>query len=234
MKIGVITDLHNNSIALEVVLKEFKTQGVEGIICSGDIIGIGPSPEEVVSRIRNMKNLIACIKGNHESYLIDGMKDSKMDEQERRFHEWEHKLLSNKSIQFLSSLSMKKILKINGKTINVIHYAYEGNHYKGFIRNPNVDDLDELFTKIDADIIIYGHDHSPSHIEGNKIYINPGALGCPGKDINIARAGILNINDIVTYQQLNLEYNVQDVIDKIEKLNYPAKDIIKKIFYGIK
>jgi len=112
-----------------------------------------------------------------------------------------------------------------------------GSHWgptSQFIRNPNVNDLDELFTEIDSDIIIYGHDHSPSYIEGNKVYINPGALGCPGEDKNIARAGILNLNDNVTYQQLNLEYNVQDVIDKIEKINYPAKDIIKKMFYGVK
>ena len=223
LKIGIISDLHNNSIALEVVLKEFETQGVEGIICSGDIIGIGPSPEEVVTRLRSMKNLLACIKGNHESYLISGMEDSKMDEDERRYHEWEHKLLSDKSIQFLATLSMEKVLKINGKSINVIHYAFKGNRYKGFIKNPNANDLDELFTEIDSDIIVYGHDHSPSYIEGNKMYINPGALGCPGKDKNIARAGILNLNDIITYKQLNLEYNVQDVIDKNRKVKLSSK-----------
>lgn len=173
-------------------------------------------------------------KGNHESYLIDGMEDSKMDEHERRYHEWEHKLLSNKSIQFLSSLSMIKVLNLYDKIISVIHYAYKENHYREFFRNPNVNDLDELFKKIASDIIIYGHAHSTSYIEGNKVYINPGSLGCPGKDKNIARAGILKLNDSVTYQQLNIEYNVQDVIEKIEELNYPAKDVIKKIFYGVK
>lgn len=59
MKIGIISDLHNNIVALEVILKEFEAQSVEGIICSGDIIGIGPSPEDVVRKLRNMKNLIA-------------------------------------------------------------------------------------------------------------------------------------------------------------------------------
>jgi putative phosphoesterase len=233
MKIGIISDLHNNSLALEIVLNEFETQGIDGIICCGDIIGIGPSPEEVVTRLRNMKNLIACIKGNHESYLINGMENSKMDEHERKYHEWEHSFLTDKSVHFLSSLPMKKVLRISGKTISVIHYAYRGNQYKGVHRNPSSDDLDELFCEVDSDIIIYGHDHSPSHIEGNKVYINPGALGCPGKDKNIARAGVLDINETVTYQQLNLEYNVQDVINIIEELNYPAKDIIKEVFFGV-
>ena len=234
MKIGIITDLHNNITALEVVLSEFESQGVEGVICAGDIIGIGASPEETVTRLRNIDNLIACIKGNHESYLLNGMEDSNMDEHERRYHEWEHKLLSDGSKNFLSSLSVTKVLKLEGKTIYVVHYAQDGNHYNKFVKSPSTNDLDGLFSNINSDIIIYGHDHSPSYIKGDKIYINPGALGCPGKDKNITRAGILILDDEIRYQQLLLEYNVQNEIDKIEKYNFPAKEIIKKVFYGIR
>ena len=46
MKLGIITDIHNNLIALNTVLEYFAQQNCDKIICCGDIIGIGPYPEE--------------------------------------------------------------------------------------------------------------------------------------------------------------------------------------------
>lgn len=41
MKIGIITDIHNNVVALEAILDVFKKNGCSEILCCGDIIGIG-------------------------------------------------------------------------------------------------------------------------------------------------------------------------------------------------
>ena len=38
----------------------------------GDIIGIGPYPEETVQYMRKLPNLTA-VKGNHDKHLTDGM-----------------------------------------------------------------------------------------------------------------------------------------------------------------
>ena len=46
MKIGVMTDIHNNIEALNAVLDKFFSLGIRKIICSGDIIGIGPKPDK--------------------------------------------------------------------------------------------------------------------------------------------------------------------------------------------
>ena len=56
MKIGIITDIHSNTIALNAVLKEFEKKQVDKIICCGDIIGIGPNPEETVQKLIKQKN----------------------------------------------------------------------------------------------------------------------------------------------------------------------------------
>lgn len=63
MRIGIITDIHNNLIALECVLNEIE-RTCDRIICCGDIIGIGPFPDETVQRMMKIKNLIA-VSGNH-------------------------------------------------------------------------------------------------------------------------------------------------------------------------
>ena len=46
MKIGIITDVHSNIIALNAVLNEFEKIEVDKIICCGDIIGIGPTQKK--------------------------------------------------------------------------------------------------------------------------------------------------------------------------------------------
>ncbi|MDE5766402.1 MAG: metallophosphoesterase family protein, partial [Clostridia bacterium] len=44
MKIGIITDVHSNVIALDKVIQMFNAEKCDKIICCGDIIGIGPYP----------------------------------------------------------------------------------------------------------------------------------------------------------------------------------------------
>ena len=102
MKIGIITDVHNNVVALNTILKYFEAEKCDGIICCGDMIGIGPYPEETVSALIKIPNMLACVKGNHERYLIEGIpseipNSENMGMAEMEHHKWEHNLLSNKS-----------------------------------------------------------------------------------------------------------------------------------------
>ncbi|MGL4990502.1 MAG: metallophosphoesterase family protein [Sarcina sp.] len=240
MKVGIITDIHNNIEALNAVLDKFFSLGVNKIICSGDIIGIGSSPEETVKRIMFFKNSIECVRGNHDNYLIEGVPNTipnseMMEYGEIEYHKWEHSKLSSDSIHFIKGLPYTKTLNIGKKKIYVCHYSIDNkNKYINYIANPSLNDLEEMFKHIDADIIIYGHNHMPSiNCESNKWYINSGSLGCPGKDINIARAGVITINDEkIIYEQLHVTYDVKKVIKSIEALKYPDFKNILKYFYA--
>ena len=48
MKIGLISDIHGNKKALDTVLEQLEKKNIDKIICCGDIIGIGPCPEETI------------------------------------------------------------------------------------------------------------------------------------------------------------------------------------------
>lgn len=220
MKIGILTDIHNNAAALKVVLDELENQGCERYICCGDIIGIGPYPEETVALIRTLPNLIACVKGNHETYLTEGMptvfpNESGMGETEMRHHLWEHGLLSLESKAYLQNLPDSEMIVAEGKKIYVVHYAMEGGG------------------NLDADIILYGHDHAPHVIMGEKTYINAGSLGCPGGEKNIARAGVLAIGETTDYYPVRIEYDAEAVVRDIERFQYPDYENIMKYFYGV-
>ncbi|MGV8984466.1 metallophosphoesterase family protein [Clostridium sp.] len=198
MKIGIFTDVHNNVIALNSILQLFEEKGCDEILCCGDIIGIGPFPEETVQRIKSLKN-IKCVLGNHEKYLINGIKvpyPDGMYENEALHHEWEHSLLSDDSKNYIKRLPYTLHINREKIKIAVVHYSInDENSYINFTPNPNITDCTKMFSNIDADIIFYGHDHAGSIVYGNdKIYFNCGSLGCTSTCEGIAQGGILTID----------------------------------------
>ncbi len=238
MTIGVITDIHNNLTALKVIVEKLQQLGCDKIICCGDIIGIGPYPEETVQYLMQIPNLIA-VRGNHEKYLLDKMpteypNEEHMGYEEMKHHKWEHSLLSKESVDFLRHLPYQLSFECEGYTLFVTHYCMDSNsHYINGKKNPSVDDLDEMFAGVKSDIILYGHNHNRNICKGDKNYINVGSLGCPAQDRNIARSGIVNIeNGGVEIVPIDLEYDVDEVIRVIDEINYPDAENIKKYFYG--
>ena len=51
MRRALISDIHGNLEALEVVLDDIKAQGITEIFCLGDVIGYGPNPRECIDRV---------------------------------------------------------------------------------------------------------------------------------------------------------------------------------------
>lgn len=240
MKIGIITDVHSNIIALNTVLNEFEKIKVDKIICCGDVIGIGPNPEETIQALIKRKDILLAVRGNHKQYLLKGLPKNVHDDgrtmslEEIDNHEWTHSKLSENSKNFISKFKISNIIEIEGKKIYIVHYpSNENGIYKKHIKKPTIKQNEEMFSEIDADIYIYGHTHTTSiNNKNNKWYINSGSLGCPIKS-NIANAGILEINkNEICYKQLKIEYNVNEVIKEIERLRFPFYKGILKIFYG--
>jgi predicted phosphodiesterase len=61
---ALISDIHGNLEALEVVLDDIKSQGISEIFCLGDIIGYGPNPRECIDLV--MEHSKITLLGNHD------------------------------------------------------------------------------------------------------------------------------------------------------------------------
>ena len=239
MRYGIITDIHNNVTALRAVLKQLGQMNCGRIICCGDMIGIGPEPEETVREMMRIPGLIA-VRGNHENYLLEGMPTDFPNEENMGFgemehHRWEHGLLSEESAAFLRSLPKRIDFISGGLSISVMHSCLDENgHYSQSRRNPTEQDLTAMFADVESDIIIYGHDHARNICRGGKFYINVGSLGCPSREHNIARAGILDIeNGMAAVEAIDVAYDAAEVVRRINELDYPDAENIKKYFYGL-
>ena len=68
MKRAVISDIHGNLEALQAILKDIQAQGVDEIVCLGDIIGYGPNPCECLDLV--IQRAKWTILGNHDQAAL--------------------------------------------------------------------------------------------------------------------------------------------------------------------
>lgn len=65
MRYLILSDLHANLEATEAVLAAASTLAIDRALVLGDLVGYGPDPNEVVDRVRGLKNALV-IRGNHD------------------------------------------------------------------------------------------------------------------------------------------------------------------------
>ena len=65
MKYAILSDVHANPAALRAVLDDARRQGVDKVICLGDVVGYGPEAEESVRIVRAEAEV--CLMGNHDA-----------------------------------------------------------------------------------------------------------------------------------------------------------------------
>ena len=51
MRYAIISDIHANQQAWDAALKDIQQQGVDDMLCLGDVIGYGPRPAEVLEQV---------------------------------------------------------------------------------------------------------------------------------------------------------------------------------------
>ena len=62
MKVGVISDVHANRVALAAVLADLPP--VDALVCAGDVVGYNPWPAECIEELRERG--VRTIQGNHD------------------------------------------------------------------------------------------------------------------------------------------------------------------------
>lgn len=66
----LISDIHSNLEALDAVLRDAEARwGALHIACAGDVVGLGPSPNECVACLREREAL--CVPGNHDLMVLE-------------------------------------------------------------------------------------------------------------------------------------------------------------------
>lgn len=235
MKIAIITDAHANLPALEAVLKVIDEEKCETIFHVGDAIAIGPYPAECVDLLNKTSNL-KCVVGNHELYYVNGLPEPQpgwMSDGEVLHQQWTHAQLGDQRKSIVEQWPFVLETEFEGVKTEFVHYGLTSSKddFKGVVRNPTMVDLDKMFDGWEAEVVFFGHDHSPSDVEGNARYINPGSLGCCKEAL--ARYIIADYeNNQVLIRKCSVKYDDKELYDVFEGRDVPEREFIYKVFFG--
>ena len=126
MKLGIITDIHANRQALEVVLRVLEAHKVDYVACLGDIVGYGGEPDICCTLVRQHADV--TVVGNHDAAVANRMAYGYYRESARQALDLHRRLLSDDNLAWLSELPyvarQEDILFSHGMPVNPEEFEY--------------------------------------------------------------------------------------------------------------
>lgn len=183
MKALVLSDIHGNAAALEVVLEAAAEHGAEHIVNCGDLIGYYYQPDRVLSLLSEWP--MDAVRGNHEDMLRRAVDDSKyLAECTARYgHGLEFTLerLLPRQVDWLVTLPATLKLDFSGFRMLLAHgtpQSTDGYLYPDASEN-DLQHIDEECA-LQEDLVVVGHTHYQNLWRRSKLRIlNPGSVGQP-------------------------------------------------------
>jgi putative phosphoesterase len=213
VKLGVISDIHGNDIALQAVL-EFLLPRTGAILCAGDITGYYTRPSACLALLR--EHSIPFICGNHDRYLF-AAPDS-LCEDHRQSLAMTASLLSAHDFDTLGRASCRMEMEIAGLNVSLTHGgpADSCNEYV----YPDSDHSHCFSTG--ADIIIQGHTHWPMAFRrDDKLLLNPGSVGQPRDRRPGASCAVIDTETLEpTFHKI--EFDGTPIIKELAQLRLPT------------
>ena len=197
MRILVLSDLHANATALETALSAAHGRW-ERVVCLGDVVGYGPDPNEVASKIRALG--AQTIRGNHDKAASGLMPMDDFNPVAKAAVDWTRSQLSAENLKWLTELPHGP-LEADG--IVLVHGALQDEDEYVFTPAQALEGLLDSATGV----TFFGHTHHqggfsyantgnnlemlnvrprPSEsfaalrtTEGSRYLLNPGSIGQP-------------------------------------------------------
>lgn len=236
MKIAVISDIHSNVYALNEVLGDIQKKDVDMVICTGDLVGYGTRPNEVIQTLRKEK--ILTIMGNYDEAIgnfkiICGCDypDPKDAERARLSIHFTAQETTEENKEYLRNLPKEATFTFNNKTIRFVHGSTRViNEYL----KENSKEADEVMSELVEDILVCGHTHIPyAKYYGEKLLINAGSIGKPKTNRPDANYVIINMSDSnVEVEIIEVAYDFEKIAKEIEENEILPNDFARLIRLG--
>ncbi|AEC51116.1 hypothetical protein PNA2_0199 [Pyrococcus sp. NA2] len=230
MPIALISDIHSNYEALKAVWREIKD--AEKIVCLGDLVGYGASPNEVVEFIRKKmeKKEILCIRGNHDNAIAFGT-DWHFNPYARQAVRWHQQVMSIKNLEFLRRLPVRLFFKYGERSYHIIHGSPRAPLDEYLFPWLPDSEFANCLSYIREDDLIVGHTHVPMlKVIGNRRVINPGSVGQPRDGDWRASYALLYEDGKLEF--FRIEYDVEKAAEKIIKAGLP-EFLALRLFEGL-
>jgi len=240
VRYGILSDIHGNIDALDVVLDVLESEGVDAWVCLGDLVGYGAEPQAVVDRVRALEAV--TVRGNHDDAAVDPSGDASFNVWAARAIAWTREHIDRGTVAYLEGLPLTETLG----DVLLVHAAPSDPGRWPYILDMAAADreLDEF----EGPLCLFGHTHSPlvytdrrgagpagegevvGYGDGVRAIVNVGSVGQPRDADPEAAAGILDTEGR-TVQLVRAPYDVERAAARIRDAGLPPF-LAERLFQG--
>lgn len=197
--IAIISDVHGNLAALRACLDRIDADGVDEIVCLGDVAGYYPQLNECCQILRERG--VTNIMGNHDLYLTSGQTCARSDTADRMLR-WQRAHIEADHLAWLA----QSVPAIERDDVSMVHGGWRDR-----VEEYLYQITDGYFAEHPERWFFSGHTHVQGLVElpSGKWYCNPGSVGQP-RDGDPRAAFALFDGHTVTL--VRVEYDVEATI----------------------
>lgn len=234
MRYGILSDIHSNLDALNVVLHELDAAGFDQLLCLGDIVGYGPNPNECCQMMRD-RNCLG-IMGNHDEAAATDVGTESFNYLAAQAIDWTKAELTPENRAYLAGLPRDLVL--NGFALVHGSPAAEFDYIIG------LGDAHRAFQHVRRPLTFVGHSHIAEvyvHDNNGETYqkrlpgggrieitpqyqyiINPGSIGQP-RDRNPRASFALYDDGAKVVEIRRADYDISSVQKRMQAARLPLQ-----------
>lgn len=240
MRAAVLSDIHANIAALDAVLAAIPS--VDEVWQLGDVVGYGPDPDAVVTRLREIGAV--GVRGNHDAAAAGGPEIEYFNVDARRAMEWTRAVITDDTRTWLSALPER----MAREGLTLVHGSPRDPIWEYVTSTPVAR---AAFAAMPTTSGLHGHTHIPMayleadgvldtmspgsgsllELAGRRVLLNPGSVGQPRDGIPAASWLLLD-TDAGTATWHRTAYDVAGVQAAMTRLRLPER-LVARLAYGM-
>lgn len=244
MRYGIVSDIHSNLTALEAVLKAL--EGVDALICPGDVVGYGPDPNECCAALRSANSI--TVIGNHDAVVSGLVDESWFNRHARAAARHNREQLSPEHLSYLGALPVSHasedffLVHATASQPLSFHYVFStgsarecvealAGHPVCFIGHTHVSEVySQRVGQLAVDRLSLISGGRIELKEGYRYIVNCGSVGQPRDGSPLAACGIYD-SDARTVEIVRVPYDIASVQSRMVSAGLPEL-LIKRLEVG--
>lgn len=210
MRLGLLADVHGNSVALRACLERLEPLEVDDVYFVGDAIGYLPDAAACLERLEAVG--AHCQQGNHEAMLLSVLSGEAIDAERDAVYGLRvaGAQLGPELRERIASWPEWRELTVGDRRMLLVHGSPQDPLF-GYVY---ADREPERFIDPAYDVIVMGHTHRPFTREvGERLLVNVGSVGLPRDVGNLATFAVY---DSATGRAAiyRVEFDVDEVLER--------------------
>ncbi len=214
MRVAALYDVHGNLPALEAVLADPRLEGVEAIVCGGDLVA-GPLPAECLDALEALGRRVRFLAGNADRETVLPPGDGPLATAGR----WSSARLGAERLGRVAAWPTTVELEVDGLGGVLFCHATPRSDTTILTRLTPPDDVARELAGVDVRSVVCGHTHVQYEREvGGILLVNAGSVGMPYEGSPAARWALLDGAGVAL---VSTPYDAEAALERLAGTGFP-------------